>query len=134
MRTVTYYGEDNGIDGIVLQVLIRRHENIKRSIGVSVPIPVDSTTVMKAIWESLLLRGKEAEQLTLDFAEATSESLAEQVEVEWTNAAEREKASRSRFRQAGLKPDTVEHDPDRGAPRPRRAGRCRNLHPHSAIH
>jgi superfamily II DNA or RNA helicase len=108
VRTVTYYGEDNGIDGIVLQVLIRRHENIKRSIGVSVPIPVDSTTVMKAIWESLLLRGKEAEQLTLDFADATSKSLADQVEVEWTNAAEREKASRSRFRQAGLKPDTVE--------------------------
>ncbi|MDQ1307285.1 MAG: hypothetical protein QG671_3117, partial [Actinomycetota bacterium] len=91
------------------QVLIRRHENIKRSIGVSVPIPVDAATVMKAIWESLLLRGKDAEQLTLDFAEATSTSLAEQVEVEWTNAAEREKASRTRFRQAGLKPDTVEH-------------------------
>lgn len=109
VRTVTYYGEDNGIDGIVLQVLIRRHENIKRSIGVSVPIPVDSTTVMKAIWESLLLRGKDAEQLTFDFADATSKSLAEQVDVEWTNAAEREKASRSRFRQAGLKPDTVEH-------------------------
>ena len=109
VRTVTYYGEDNGIDGIVLQVLIRRHENIKRSIGVSVPIPVDSTTVMKAIWESLLLRGKEAEQLTLDFADATSKSLAEQVEVEWVNAAEREKVSRSRFRQAGLKPDTVQH-------------------------
>ncbi|WP_155764299.1 helicase-related protein, partial [Mycobacterium colombiense] len=108
VRTVTYYGEDNGIDGLVLEVLIRRHENIKRSIGVAVPIPVDSTTVMKAIWESLLLRGKEAEQLTLDFAEATSKSLAEQVEVEWTNAAEREKVSRSRFRQAGLKPDTVE--------------------------
>jgi hypothetical protein len=109
VRTVTYYGEDNGIDGLVLEVLIRRHENIKRSIGVSVPIPVDSTTVIKSIWESLLLRGKEAEQLTLDFAGATSKSLAEQVEVEWTNAAEREKASRTRFRQAGLKPDTLEH-------------------------
>ena len=108
VRTVTYYGEDNAIDGIVLEVLIRRHENIKRSLGVSVPIPVDSTTVMKAIWESLLLRGKQAEQLTLDFADTTSKSLAEKVEVEWTNAAEREKASRSRFRQAGLKPDTVE--------------------------
>ena len=108
VRTVTYYGEDNGIDGLVLEVLIRRHENIKRSIGVAVPIPVDATTVMKAIWESLLLRGKQAEQLTLDFGAATSKSLADQVEVEWTNAAEREKVSRSRFRQAGLKPDTVE--------------------------
>ncbi|RPA56331.1 helicase [Gordonia oryzae] len=108
VRTVTYYGEDNGIDGIVLKVLIRRHEHIKRSIGVSVPIPVDSTTVMKAIWESMLLRGNDAEQLTLDFAEATTQSLADQVGVEWTNTAEREKASRTRFRQAGLKPDTVE--------------------------
>ena len=61
VRTVTYYGEDNGIDGIVLQVLIRRHENIRRSTGVSVPVPVDSTTVMKAIWESLLLRRKQAD-------------------------------------------------------------------------
>ncbi|OOK67107.1 helicase domain protein [Mycobacterium kansasii] len=109
VRTVTYFGEDNGIDGIVLEVLIRRHKNIQRSTGVSVPVPVDPTTVMKAIWESLLLRGKDAEQLTLDFAEATSASLADEVQVQWVNAAEREKASRSRFRQAGLKPDVVEH-------------------------
>ncbi len=108
VRTVTYYGEDNGIDGIVLEVLIRRHRNIQRSTGVSVPVPVDPTTVMKAIWESLLLRGKDAEQLTLDFADATSGSLADEVEVQWVNAAEREKASRSRFRQAGLKPDAIE--------------------------
>ncbi|WP_375481528.1 helicase-related protein [uncultured Mycobacterium sp.] len=107
VRTVTYYGEDNGIDGIVLQVLIRRHEHIRRSTGVSVPVPVDSTTVMKAIWESLLLRGKDAEQLTLDFGEATSASLADEVQVQWINVAEREKASRSRFRQAGLQPDTI---------------------------
>ena len=26
-----------------------RHENIRRSTGVSVPVPVDSTTVMKAV-------------------------------------------------------------------------------------
>jgi superfamily II DNA or RNA helicase len=107
VRTVTYYGEDNGIDGIVLQVLIKRHENIRRSTGVSVPIPVDSTAVMKAIWESLLLRGTETDQLTLDFSDATSASLADALDVQWIDAAEREKASRSRFRQAGLQPDAV---------------------------
>jgi hypothetical protein len=107
VRSITYYGEDNGIDGIVLEVLIRRHENIRRATGVSVPVPVDSTTVMKAIWESLLLRGKDAEQLELDFGAATSRTLAEAVEVEWINVAEREKASRSRFRQAGIKPAAV---------------------------
>ncbi|KAF0969885.1 helicase-related protein [Gordonia sp. YY1] len=108
VRTVTYYGEDNGIDGIVLKVLIQRHENIKKALGVSVPIPVDSTTVMKAIWESMLLRGRDAEQLTFDFGAATSATLAERVETEWVNAAEREKVSRTRFRQAGLKPESVE--------------------------
>jgi superfamily II DNA or RNA helicase len=107
VRTITYYGEDNGIDGIVLNVLIRRQKNIKRATGVLVPVPVDSTTVMKAIWESLLLRGKKADQLTLDFGEATSPTLADQVEVQWTNVAQREKVSRSRFRQAGLHPDAV---------------------------
>ncbi|MCF8784364.1 helicase-related protein [Rhodococcus ruber] len=107
VRTVTYYGEDNGIDGVVLQVLIRRHENIRRSTGVSVPVPVDSTTVMKAIWESLLLRGTDAGQLTLDFADATSAALADAVDLKWVDAAEREKASRSRFRQAGLRPDAI---------------------------
>jgi superfamily II DNA or RNA helicase len=107
VRTVTYYGEDNGIDGIVLDVLIRRHDKIRRATGVSVPVPVDSTTVMKAIWESLLLRGKDTEQLELDLAGATSKTLADAVEVDWVNVAEREKVSRSRFRQAGIKPAAV---------------------------
>lgn len=107
VRTVTYYGEDNGIDGIVLDVLIRRHDKIRRTTGVSVPVPVDSTAVMKAIWESLLLRGKTADQLELDLAGATTSALAEAIEVDWVNVAEREKVSRSRFRQAGIKPAAV---------------------------
>ncbi|RZL83055.1 MAG: helicase [Rhodococcus sp. (in: high G+C Gram-positive bacteria)] len=107
VRAVTYYGVDNGIDGVVLDVLIRRHERIRATTGISVPIPVDSTTVMTAIWESLLLRGTETEQLTLDLGSATSGALADAVGMQWTDAAEREKASRSRFRQASLSPDTV---------------------------
>ena len=73
VRAVTYYGADNKIDGVVLDVLIRRHEAIKRSTGVSVPVPVDSTTVMNAIWESLLLRGTDPDQLTLDFGDVNDQ-------------------------------------------------------------
>lgn len=108
VRTVTYYGADNKIDGVVLDVLIRRHESIHRTTGVSVPIPVDSTTVMNAIWESLLLRGTEPQQLTLDLGAATNSETADAVLTQWIDAAEREKASRSRFRQATLRPDEVE--------------------------
>ncbi|ORM37130.1 helicase-related protein [Williamsia sp. 1135] len=107
VRAITYYGVDNGIDGVVLDVLIRRHERIRRSTGVSVPIPVDSTTVMTAIWESLLLRGNETDQLALDLGSATSSAVTDAVEMHWTDAAEREKVSRSRFRQASLSPDAV---------------------------
>jgi superfamily II DNA or RNA helicase len=108
VRAVTYYGADNKIDGVVLDVLIRRHEAIKRSTGVSVPVPVDSSTVMQAIWESLLLRGTQPEQLMLDFGDATSSQTADAVLTQWIDAAEQEKASRSRFRQATLRPDEVE--------------------------
>ncbi|GAA5155841.1 helicase-related protein [Pseudonocardia eucalypti] len=107
VRTVTYYGADNKIDGVVLDVLIRRHEAIKRSTGVSVAVPADSTTVMKAIWESLLLRGTQPEQLMLDLGSVTSSETADAVLTRWVDAAEREKASRSRFRQATLRPDDV---------------------------
>jgi hypothetical protein len=107
VRAVTYYGADNKIDGVVLDVLIRRHEAIKRTTGVSVPVPVDSTTVMNAIWESLLLRGTESDQLMLDLGAATSSDTADAVLTRWVDAAERERASRSRFRQAALRPDEV---------------------------
>ncbi|WP_433803398.1 helicase-related protein [Actinomycetospora sp. CA-084318] len=107
VRAVTYYGSDNRIDGVVLDVLLRRHENIKRSTGVSVPVPADSATVMNAIWESLLLRGTEPEQMTLDFSGTVTGDVGEAVLTRWEDAAEREKASRSRFRQAGLRPDVV---------------------------
>ena len=108
VRTVTYYGADNKIDGVVLDVLIRRHEAIKRSTGVSVPVPVDSATVMNAIWESLLLLGADPEQMTLDLGALTTSEIAYAVLTQWVDAAEREKASRSRFRQATLRPDEVE--------------------------
>lgn len=55
VKAITYYGYDNGIDGIVLDVLIRKHQTIRNSLGVSVPVPVDTHQVVEAILEGLLL-------------------------------------------------------------------------------
>ncbi len=67
VRAVTLYGEDNGIDGIVLEVLLRKHEQIRRDLGISVPVPNDTNDrVLGALLEGLLLRGREGEQLALD--------------------------------------------------------------------
>ena len=35
VRVLTFYGIDNQIDGIVLDVLIRKHKTIRNSLGIS---------------------------------------------------------------------------------------------------
>ena len=42
VRVVTYYGVDNQIDGIVLEVLLKKHKKIRSSLGVSVPVPANT--------------------------------------------------------------------------------------------
>jgi hypothetical protein len=106
VRVLTYYGLDNQIDGIVLDVLLRKHRNIRESLGVSVPVPADSGQVMKAIYEGLLLRGR-ADAPLLEGFEDLLASHRQDVHVEWERAAEREKRSRTVFAQETIRPDEV---------------------------
>ena len=73
VRVVTYYGVDNQIDGIVLDVLLRKHKTIRDSLGISVPVPVDTEQVMAALLHGALLRGEGA-QLALGLSGAPSET------------------------------------------------------------
>jgi Helicase conserved C-terminal domain/TrwC relaxase len=61
VRAVTLYGIDNAIDGIVLNVLLRKHEQIRKALGISVPVPDRSDDVVQAILEGLLLGKDPAE-------------------------------------------------------------------------
>ena len=47
VRAVTLYGADNGIDGIIMDVLIRKHDAIRRDLGISVPVPATSDAVLE---------------------------------------------------------------------------------------
>src|SRR5579883_3324182 len=106
VRTVLYYGEDNGVDGIILRVLLRKAESIRTSLGVSVPLPMDSAKVLEAIFEALLLRGKaDPRQLAFDFGPA--EDRLSEVERAWESTAERERQSITKYRQASLHPEEV---------------------------
>lgn len=49
-------GSDNPIDGIVLEILIRKAREIHQSTGISIPLPEESNIVMEAITRALLLR------------------------------------------------------------------------------
>ncbi len=97
----TVYGSDNPVDGLVLDVLIRRHERIRSALGFSVPVPVDSNAVLEAILEGILLRQpKDAEAAQqLVFFEDLVKPKKEELHREWDRAADAEKQSRSRFAQ-----------------------------------
>ena len=108
VRVLTYYGTDNQIDGVVLDVLIRKHRTIRSSLGISVPVPVDTDQVVEAIFEGLLLReksGTHAEQLRL-FDEYFKPQ-RDELYGEWEAAGDREKQSRTMFAQRTIKPEEV---------------------------
>ena len=105
VRAVTIYGTDNGVDGIVLDVLLRKHEQIRRALGISVPVPDRSDDVIEAILEGLLLRDVPSEQLALDLDWAPGKR--EDLHREWDSAAARERQSRTKYAQAGIQPDEV---------------------------
>src|SRR5919201_3204788 len=106
VRAVLYYSADNKVDGAIFNVLLKKAERIRKSLGVAVPLPQDSTTVLEAIFEALFMRGRPSpRQLAFDFGTADTRLAA--VDAEWENATEREKRSRTLYAQAALKPDEV---------------------------
>ena len=109
VRVVTYYGTDNPIDGVILDVLIRKHKSIKSDLGVTVAVPGSSEQIAEALFEGALFREKtraQPQQLTLDFIDDL-EPKKQAIHAEWDNARDREKASRSRFAQHTLSPEAV---------------------------
>ena len=103
VRVVTLYGRDNGIDGIVLEVLLRKHGSIRTSTGVSVPVPVSTTEVLEALYRGLVLRRGRADQLSL-FGTAPD---VKRLDEAWRQAADREKRSRTMFAQETIRVEEV---------------------------
>ncbi len=112
VKVLTYYGIDNQIDGIVIDVLIRKHKTIRSSLGISVPVPIDTNAVVEAIFEGLLLREKGASeegprQGLLPGFEEYLRPKKEDLYTHWERAADREKRSRTVFAQESIKVEEV---------------------------
>jgi len=102
VRTVLLYGSNNRVDGVVLEVLIRRAMQIQRDTGVAVPVPADAERVLEAIFDDLFQRpSTDYHQLEL-FADQER-----QLGVEWERAADRERTTRTIFAQHAIRPDEV---------------------------
>ena len=105
VRVLTYFGVDNQIDGVVLDVLLRKHKKIKSDLGISVAVPGSSEDVVKALFEGMQLRqsGQDRSQLYLPGLDPVRNEL----HTRWEAAREREVRSRSRFAQHAIKPGEV---------------------------
>ena len=104
VRVTTYYCANNGIDGIILDILINKQKTIRNALGISIPLPMESEEVVNAVMEGLLLREEQDfSQLTFDFYSGQKRKVDEL----WDKVAKREKQTRTIFRQEALKPEQV---------------------------
>ena len=105
VRASIIYGENNPIDGAVLQVILRKAESIRKELGVPVPLPDDNHKLTQALMKAVLLKDrKKSNQLTFDF---TTEEEAQALNAIWKDAAEKTKKNRTVFAQNRLRPSDV---------------------------
>ena len=108
------YGSNNPIDGVVLEVLLRKAREIRRSIGISVPFPENSASVMEAVTHAILLKPsvsvqQASHQLTMFVAEEI-EAQKNRVAKAFEEAEKRATTSRSIFAQNTIKANEIEAD------------------------
>ena len=113
VRTLLLYGSDNPIDQAVLKVLLRKAVTIHSTLGITVPLPVDSESVVETVVRSLFREETRPRQLTLfdtnaqlSFEDADGFSV-DDLHQSWDRSVEREKESRTRFAQHAIKPEEV---------------------------
>lgn len=108
------YGSNNPIDGVVLEVLLRKAREIRRSIGIAVPFPENSASVMEAVTNAILLKPsvsikQVSYQLSLFEAEEI-DAEKKKVAQAFDEAQKREVASRSIFAHHAIKANEIEED------------------------
>lgn len=109
VRVIRYYGADNPVDGVVLDVLLNKAREIHKALGTHVPVPEESESVIEAVLNALFLRSgyqTGARQLAFDFM---ADSVT-QLHNQWERDAAREKITRTRFAQRALKPEEVRRE------------------------
>ncbi len=98
------FSPDSAIDGAVLDVILRKAEEIRKATGVTVPLPDDRAPVTDALMAAMMLKKGGTRQLAFDLRLDDGTQIMEAV---WRDASEKEKASRARFAQNAMKPNEV---------------------------
>lgn len=106
VRATLIYGENNAVDGAVLEVILRKAEKIREELGVPVPLPDDGHTLSKALMRAVILRrgDRTRRQQTFEFMDLEE---AKAIEARWIDTRERAIRNRTVFAQRRLKPEDV---------------------------
>ncbi len=109
VKMAVMYGKDNYIDGKILDVLIRKHNTIRKSLGISVPAPIDSEQVIRVIMQSYLNYSDVQQGALFEDASARQWN-PDTFDDLWKSAEERERRSRTMFAQETIKPEELRKD------------------------
>ena len=104
VRSIMMFSPDSAIDGAVLDVILRKANMIRKTTGVTVPLPDERGPVTDALMASMMLRRGTHQQLSLDLR---LDDGTRAMEASWRDAEENEKKSRARFAQNAMKPQEI---------------------------
>ena len=108
VRCSMLWGQDNPVDGFVLNVILRKGETIQKELGVLVPMPEDEARINQALVKAALMKRSDRRQPMqgrFDFGE--SERILAPLQAQWQDALEKAKANRTVFAQRRIRPDEV---------------------------
>ena len=112
VRCTMLWGQDNPVDGFVLNVILRKGETIQKELGVLVPMPEDEARINQALVKAALMKRSEQGQQrgqpaqgSFDFGE--SERILAPLQARWQDALASARANRTVFAQRRIRPDEV---------------------------
>lgn len=104
VRATLMYGLNNPVDAVVLRVILRKSKKIKEELGVSVPLPDNDHSLTQALMHAVLGSRRNKNLELFDFEDMPE---VKQMDVAWTDMAERAKRNRAVFAQNRIKPEEV---------------------------
>ena len=107
VRCTMLYGQDNPVDGFVLNVILRKGEAIEKELGVLVPMPEDEARIKQALVKAALMKRSNAHTAQLGFDFEESEQILAPLQARWQDALQKAKANRTVFAQRRIRPDEV---------------------------
>jgi superfamily II DNA or RNA helicase len=107
VRCTMLYGEDNPVDGFILNVILRKGEAIQKELGVLVPMPEDEARINQALIKAALMKRSESRSPQLGFDFGLAELELKPLQTQWKDALEKAKANRTVFAQRRIRPEEV---------------------------